>query len=322
MGKDNYFFPPIEKNPVYDFTDKKVLVQDLMDYTYIRTQKMFKYDGLPDTIPQIMLERLLQTSGFACIAEHNGNIYAFYGGLGSIPNEYYQPTQCIVNNPYLKFNKTLTIGTDCVIIKNDFMRKGLYPLISRYATLQAENAISLRIASINKRITSLLSAADERTRASAEQYLKNMEEGKIGIVGENPFFEGIRSQPYQASSGSTQITELIEFYQFMESKLYNELGLQANYNMKRESLSAQELGLNNDTMLPMVDQMLLMRQNGVDEVNKMFGTSISVDFDSSWLYNQQETKAEIENLQNEVQTSGQEEPDGKSDDGESVSDSE
>ena len=43
-------------------------------------------------------------------------LFVFYGGLGGMPNEYYQPTQAIVTNPYLKFFDVLKLDD---YIKND-----------------------------------------------------------------------------------------------------------------------------------------------------------------------------------------------------------
>ena len=51
-------------NVVYDFTDKNKLVTDLVRYMLIRTQAMFEYTGLPDTIPQKFLESYIQMAGF------------------------------------------------------------------------------------------------------------------------------------------------------------------------------------------------------------------------------------------------------------------
>ena len=151
--------------------DKKNSIYNYTAYMLNRTQEMFIYTGLPETIPARMLELYLQVNGFACIAEANGNLYAFFGGLGGVPNEYYEPTECIVNNPALNFNKTLKIKEDCVIIKNDAMYNGLMPMYSKYSELMTENDITFRTMSINSRIAEVISAGDDATRAAAEKYL-------------------------------------------------------------------------------------------------------------------------------------------------------
>ena len=133
-------------NVVYDFTDKNRLVGDLVRYMLIRTQAMFEYTGLPETIPQKFLEQYVQSSGFVGIVKVKGELYAMRGGLGGVPDVYYQPTVLTVANPALEYSASLTIGKDCEIIRNDFLYEGLMPLCSRYATLLAENFISIRMA--------------------------------------------------------------------------------------------------------------------------------------------------------------------------------
>ena len=61
-----------------------------------------------------------------------------------------------------------------------------------------------------------------------------------------------------------------------------DLGLNANYNMKRERLNTQEVSMNVDALMPFVDSMLTERVEGVKRVNEMFGTDITVTLGSSW----------------------------------------
>lgn len=294
-------------NVVYNFEDKTKLVNDLVRYMLIRTQAMFEYSGLPDSIPQKFLEQFVQTSGFVGIVKVKGELYAMWGGLGGVPDVYYQPTVLTVANPALNYSASLEIHKDCEIIRNDFLYEGLLPLCSRYATLLAENFISIRMASINKRTQTFLRADNDRDKQAADKFVKDLTDGKLSAVMSTPFFEGITAQPYGQNSGSSQITELTELHQYLESKWFNDLGLQANYNMKRESLSAAELGLNNDIMLPMIDQMLLCRQQDLEKVNAMFGTDISVKLSSAWEDVQLESEYAIQEMKSEaegVQTSG------------------
>lgn len=280
--------------------DKKNSIYNYTAYMLDRTQEMFIYTGLPETIPARMLELYLQVNGFACIAEANGDLYAFFGGLGGVPNEYYEPTECIVNNPALNFNKTLKIKEDCVIIKNDAMYNGLMPMYSKYSELMTENDITFRTASINSRIAEVISAGDDATRAAAEKYLKDIEDGKLGVIGETAFFDGVRVQA-GARDVTSRVIDLIEYHQYLKASWFNDLGIQANFNMKREALGADEVQLNIKALLPLAQNMLECRKEGVDAVNKMFGTNISVDFRSVW----KDTEEEAENVD---QLTGEDQP--------------
>lgn len=265
---------------LYDFNDKELAVRNYVGYMLDRTQRIFEYKGLPDTVPQRMLEFLLQVNGYACFCKVEGDLYAFYGGLGGEPDAYYRPTICVVANPYLKFNKTLQIDKDCVIMRNDSLLYGLLPLFQRYATAMAENDISFRLSSINTRIEFLLSAPDDATKKAAEKFLKDIEEGKQGVIASNEFLEGIKAQ--EVGRSMRTFTDLIEYQQYLKASWFNEIGLNANYNMKREKLSTTESQMNNDALLPLVEDMLEQRRAALEKINEMFDTDISVDFASSW----------------------------------------
>lgn len=265
----------------YNYKDKQTNISDYIEYMLVRCQSIFEYDGLPETIPAEMLELYLQVNGFACIAEYDGNLYAYFGGLGGEPNEYYLPTICTVSNPAQNLSKAFVIDKDCIIIKNDALYKGLIPLHSRYATGLVENDISIDIAQKNLRIAAWISAPDDRTKESATEFLKNIADGEQGIIAETPFFDGVKVQS-ATQAGAHSVTDLIELQQYMKASWYNELGLNANYNMKRESLTTTESQMNFDALLPFVDHMLKCREIGLEKVNKMFDTNISVRLSSSW----------------------------------------
>ena len=268
----------------FDFaycSDKTKVFENYCKYTFTRTQSMFTYEGLPDTIPVQWLESYLQRNGSCCIAEHDGKLYALLGNAGGELDEYYQPTLYTVANPALNLSKTFKIGEDCVYCKNDYDAIGLVPLVSRYCGLMTENLLTVRISDINMRMMNLLSAPDDNTLQSTKQYLKDLEDGKLGVVGETPFFEGLKLQSKGVGNGDYMI-QFIELQQYLKGSMYNELGINANFNMKREALSGQEVALNDDALMPLIDDMLKQRRAMCDELNEMFGLNVSVDYGSTW----------------------------------------
>lgn len=301
--KDFYgIYPPnISK---YSVKNKRNSIYYYIAYMLNRTQQMFKYEGLPETIPQRNLELLLQVNGYAAIAETNGALYAFFGGLGGIPDAYYMPTLCIVNNPALNFNKELKIDVDTVIITNDDLYAGLIPMFTKYAELLTENDITFRTASINARLMSVISAQDDATKEGAKKYIKDIEDGELGIIGEGAFFDGVRVQPAASATGQ-RFNELIEYNQYLKASWLNDIGIEANYNMKRESLNESEVKLNVKALLPLAENMLDCRKKGVEKVNDMFGTNISVDFSGVW----EDTAEEIDSI-NQI-TDEQEDAEGE-----------
>ena len=261
--------------------NKDTAVMAFIENTLAKTQAMFVYEGLPDTVPAEELERLLQTEGNAFFAEVNGDLYALQGAAGGEPDPYNRPTIYMVANPALKLNKSYKIGVDGIFIKNDTNGNSLLPIIGKFAVLYTDGIISLNTASILTRITMLISASDDKTKQSADEFLKKILDGDFSVIGENAFFKGVNMQT-AATSNTQYITQLVELVQYYKANMLNELGLNANYNMKRERLNTGEVAMNVDVLLPYVDNMLHERQKALKQVNEMFGTEITVRLGSSW----------------------------------------
>lgn len=267
----------------FDRTEKDRNTRNQVMYMLDRSLLMFKYHNLPETLPPIELERLLQTNGFAGVTEVNGELYAFYGGLGGEQDVYGRPTTMVISNPALNYNETLVIDRDVVLMRNDSMMLGLIPTFAKYSSIMNENELSMTLASISQRVNNLISVADDNTADSAKKYLKQLEEGKLGYIFESKLFDSLQTNPMNSSGGSS-ITELIELQQYLKASMYNEIGLNANYNMKRERLNSSEVEMNSDNLYPLVDNMLEHRRMALEQINEKYGTDISVEFNSSWDY--------------------------------------
>ena len=291
--------------------DKKQSANAYYRYFLARLSRMFEYKNLPDTIPHEILDRYLMNNGIACITKVDDKLYCFYGNLGGPQDVYYRPTEFIISNPHLRtkdgelftanipINPPYSPSDSCggatplqagVIIRNDTEWIGLAPMLSRYSYLLAENVLTLRTADVMLRITSLLTAPSDKERLSAIEYLKSLEKGELGVIGESPFFDGIKLQSPPSNNGS-YLTQFIEYQQYLKGSVFNELGLVANYNMKREAIGKGESTLDQDAIIPLVDNMLLCRQEDMKRVNELYGTDISVSLSSAWLENLIETES-------------------------------
>ena len=275
---------PNRSNWSFDVCSQDLSLDKLTEYyikdTLIRTQKMFKYNNLPKTIPKEQLELLLQRNGYAVITKVNGELYAFYGGLGGEPNEYYLPTIATVANPALKFSKSMVIDKECVVIKNDVMFMGLMPLIQSTSYLLAQADISFKYALINGRMKAIVTAPNDETKASLDEMFKQIEKGSsLKVVVDDDLMNELKVSPYGSNDNGIDI---IELKQYIIGSFYQKLGIQSNFNMKREALNSAESALNDDILYPLIDEMLEERQKGVEKINELYGTNISVELSSVW----------------------------------------
>lgn len=288
-----------KKDNLYLKYQEQIKNKDKSVNGYIRkmlaiTQAMFEYKGLPETLPQSNLENLLQTNGNVFVTEVDGKMYAFTGGLGGVPNVYNEASEYIISNPYLNLNKSYKIDVEGVLIKNDSGANSLLPIFGKYGVLCSDTLLSLNTCSVLSRITMLISASDDKTKQSADDFVNKIMQGDFSVIGENAFFKGVNLQSISTQSAN-QITQLIELLQYFKASAFNEIGLNANYNLKRERLNTSEVQMNVDALNPYVDNMLQERKKAVEKINAMFGTEISVDLASSWAIRKEENKTETEN---------------------------
>lgn len=261
-------------------TDKHKLLKQFKNNQLNKSLTMFEWSNLPDTIPAVELEKMLQINGYAVIAEYQGKLYAFQAGFSG-QDPYNQPTKAIVNNPALKNNTTYTIGEDCVVIKNDDMKQGLNGLYEYYGQRLIENQITMLMTDYNLRMPFTISSSDDQTTQSAKMYLKKIIDGSLGVIGEQKLFKALSVTPTNSKQTAT-FADLYGYQQFIIAQLNNTIGLATNNNMKRERLTTNEIEVNKNASYPLVDNMLKNRQQAVDAINEMFDVDISVEYGSIW----------------------------------------
>lgn len=261
-------------------TDKHKLLKQFKSNQLNKSLTMFEWSNLPETIPAVELEKMLQINGYAVIAEYQGKLYAFQAGFSG-QDPYNQPTKALVNNPALKNNTTYTIGKDCIIIKNDDMKQGLNGIYEYYGQRLIENQITMLMTDYNLRMPFTISSSDDQTTQSAKIYLKKIIDGSLGVIGEQKLFKALSVTPTNSKQTAT-FADLYGYQQFIIAQLNNTIGLATNNNMKRERLTTNEIEVNKNASYPLVDNMLKNRQQAVDAINKMFDTDISVEYSSIW----------------------------------------
>ena len=285
--------------------DKQLGIKQYTAYMLDRTNSMFQWTGLPDTIPAYILELYLQIFGYAAFIEvdslrginfpanlpFKSGVYIFFGGIGGERDVYYRPRLFTASNQRLTESIQATIvykgddlepiETPCVLMKNDTNYMGLHPMFGRYAAQMVENDISIRSAQINARAQIGISASTGRDSEAARKYLDDLEAGKLACIADANFLEGVTVANVGVQSANV-IIQLIELQQYLKASWFNDLGLNANFNMKREYISREEIGSQTDVLLPLVDDMLKCREEAAEMLNTVFGLNVSVEKNSAW----------------------------------------
>ena len=266
---------------MYDKSNLTTNIQDNKNLILIKALSIFKYDNLPDSIHENILERYLLLNGLVAFVKINDVIYSLPCSVTE-KNQYDEPIKVTVSNAFLNYSETLTVGKDCILGVNDSIGSNLNALFDKYSYLISVNETTMALIDIIKRSQILMSASDDNTIESAHDYLNNLENGELGVISTNQILDDLHVKTQTAGTQSASLTDLFQYQNYLKSELLTELGIVSNNNMKRERLNTQEVSVNQNVAYPLISNMLLNRQKFVYKLNELFGLDITVDYSDLW----------------------------------------
>lgn len=265
----------------YDVTSKTKNVHNIIDGVLNKTLTMFLYSNLPNSLPIEELEKILQLSGVGFITMIDEELVILKGAYNYDKVDIYnRPSEINCYLPDKKQYKMFNIS-DGVIIKNDYLERGLLPIFKKWGYLINESELTLIIANRYKRMVKTFIANDDPTAESVRSYLTKVDNGESSVITSNILWDSIK---IDGESNTNTLHELIEYDNYIKSELYKEIGLYSNDNMKKERLISSEVENGMNSIYPLVDNMLNCRKQAIDVINKKFNTNIEVEFTSSWEY--------------------------------------
>ena len=289
-----------------------------MDYAEIllnRTLRMFEFNNVPDSIDADFLARELLVHGRVGITTHATDQtyktpHAWRGFCGGEITEFYTGSRFVGASPVIG-SCDFKIGETGVVIYNTTEDKfapfasykmdkkksrivtatppdaypttALYRYIERTSEILNNIDISTRTLLQTCRALIIITAKDEQTKTAAEQVLAKIYRGEIACVMLSNILDSINIEfAPTAANAAGLLAEYKEQYQFALAQFYNAIGIQANYNLKRERLNVAEIDVNEQSLVVNIVDMLKCRQAGVNAVNAMFGENISVRLGDEW----------------------------------------
>ena len=275
--------PPFAKPVPMDFN---ILFKHYFNFILRDVFQIFKFNGVPKTVNETFMKYCIFLNGKVTFFRlDSGDIVALNGVYSGDPNLYYVPDKMIVTNPRLTKSYQMQRDVDCAVVycsEPDIYNVtgefgGLYTLISRTATMLADGDLSINVSQKNKRLINVLSAEDQNTKDSIDIVIRKQYNGEPYAVVNKSLIDNVQSVPITDKTGGTNdIVQLIECQQYILSHFYEALGLQTHDNMKKERLITAEINDNDNLAKLNIDDILCTIQNGLDKVNAMFDTNISI----------------------------------------------
>lgn len=249
---------------------------------------MFEYTGLPDTILPEFLEALLVTQGTAGVTEYKGDLYTGSGGycgnvFNFIPEEYQITVIGIPDDLRGKVGEKFAVCWNNLSASPDMS-------IMQFASILTEIDVSERCNVIFSRFLRIPKVHDSKEKMAIEQAVKAIINGNFeAVISDNislsELIDGTRTEEFLDLVDVKEIDKLQYLNQYRDNvvkrffQIYGH-GMQTTAKLAQQTVD--ELHGNDAVSMIIPLQMLKKRKEFCTQMNKMFGTDVSVDFSETW----------------------------------------
>ena len=230
---------------------------------------IFEWENLPEGIETRHIEKPLIENGYSFFYNDNEFGYVCLPCTITGFNIYNEPTEITINNQII--HKTLKIDDGVLILNND-LRTGLYPIIINYVSRLSEIETSINSNIYQQKFPFIIECSKDN-EYSVRQMMKNIHENEPYILVKKKLdLMDIKvddlSVPYVAD-------KLLDDKKKIENELLTLFGLN-NVGDKKERLIVDEANANNDYINRNVDLLYKNRKAACDKINEKFGLNITV----------------------------------------------
>lgn len=251
---------------------KKYLMQKILS--------VFKFEGIPDTWAKDYFLYSLFVFGYVAVI--NTDKY------GVIPQHctlsgydvFYRPNTVLIANPLLKDTNALRIGIDCELVKMQPSYTGAWDIVEYYADLMALTSEAVVTNLVNSKFSYVFAAEDKATAETLKKLYDQIASGEPAVFPDKRLFNDDGVPTWQLFCNNlTQNyigSKLLEDLAKIDSRFNTEVGI-PNVNIAKASgVSDAEVMSNNVDTLAKCKLWLETIKDGLEKVNAMFNTSLSV----------------------------------------------
>lgn len=237
--------------------------------------RLFKYEGLPDTIPAIELEKIMLLTGQAGIT--NTDKYGFVAvptaayGVGLYPSFY---PRAIWATPLVKGDGV--VNRDLVLMRNDNGLHSVSDIINRYARLLSDVESTMSLTLVNVRQPALAAAPDEATAYSYQAVQLAMRLGHADAIMNRSILDDIKTIDAIHTVPPTLLTDIINAREELLSQFFAEFGV-ASRQTKRAPMTISEVESDVQVMTVNITDMLESRQESLDNLRIVYGIDATVE---------------------------------------------
>ena len=249
-------------------------------YLFLEAVSMVHWK-LPDTWPRNRLEYLVFGTGGVSVfnTDRFGLVYDRMGLTGQ--NVFYNPTHCVIANPFIKGNQYLQIGKQCEIINLQPDYKGIVDIVAYYGDMMALAAQATQSNLVNSRLAYVFVCSN---KAGSESFKKMFDEIMQGnpavfvdsaLMQKNLIKSGSNAAPWSMFSadlkGNFITNELLTALKTIKALFDTEVGIPNTNTSKKERMLTDEVNSNNVEKAAKASLWLESLQHGCERVHKLFG---------------------------------------------------
>ena len=249
-------------------------------YLFLEAVSMVHWK-LPDTWPRNRLEYLVFGTGGVSVfnTDRFGLVYDRMGLTGQ--NVFYNPTHCVIANPFIKGNQYLQISKQCEIINLQPDYKGIVDIVAYYGDMMALAAQAIQSNLVNSRLAYVFVCSN---KAGSESFKKMFDEIMQGnpavfvdsaLMQKNLIKSGSNAAPWSMFSadlkGNFITNELLTALKTIKALFDTEVGIPNTNTSKKERMLTDEVNSNNVETAAKASLWLERLQHGCERVHKLFG---------------------------------------------------
>lgn len=195
----------------------------------------------------------------------------------------FQPTGLTVNTPYFQFPRPLIIGEECVAFKLTPDYRGVWDIVSKYATELTYMDVALRQSELNARFAYAITAPSKQAEATAEAMMERLANGETAIVVDPRMGKVLENGEWKPSwqqfdrdlKQNFILPDLIESRRQLMDDFYREIGIRTSEDKKERVITTEQrakeaAGYNRRRVWERT------MQQSVDRYNEFFGERMSV----------------------------------------------
>ena len=264
--------------------------------------QIFRYKGLPDSLPGRELLMNLIITGHSVIFENKGELITARTTIYDF-DLYYRPTKATYGNPVIK-SRTLEFGKDAEIVyltrisgnvlNRQAVDSGLITFIKRYARMLADIESTISIYTVNSRFTAYPVGGSDQVRQSLENFYNQISIGKKAVITDDVILESFRNVDIVGYRGGDKVNDWLIARDKVLSMFFRDIGVKFQQEQKKAQLTEDEVEADEQLLLLNVKDMLEVQQEGLDRVNKHWGTGITVELNPAYDRTNYQQRKEVE----------------------------